>query len=70
MKFLYTRKVVAVIAVIRIMTMSACSTERVIDNTVGVAAGKTKLAARGVVGVGKLAVRGTGAAINAVSGDE
>ncbi len=70
MEFWNTRKAVAAIAVMGIMTMSACSTDRVIDNTVGVAAGTTKLAARGVVGVGKLAVRGTGAAINAVSDDE
>lgn len=40
------------------MTLSACSSDQVIDNTVGVAAGGTRLAAKGVVGAGKLAYRG------------
>lgn len=40
------------------MTLSACSTDQAIDNTVGVAAGATKLAAKGAVGAGKLVYRG------------
>lgn len=40
------------------MTLSACSSDQVIDNSVGFAAGTTKVAAKGVVGAGKLAYRG------------
>lgn len=40
------------------MTVSACSTEQVIDNSVGVAAGTTKLVAKGAVGASKLAYQG------------
>lgn len=38
--------------------VSACSTEQAIDNTVGVAAGTTKVLAKGAVGAGRLAYRG------------
>lgn len=40
------------------MLIAACSTEQVIDNSVGVAAGTTKVVAKGAVGAGKLAVKG------------
>jgi hypothetical protein len=49
------------------MALTACSSDQAIDNTVGVAAGTTKLAAKGVVGAGKLVYRG-GKAV--VSSDE
>ncbi|MBY6134889.1 hypothetical protein AB9K35_12270 [Leisingera sp. XS_AS12] len=38
--------------------LSACSADRAIDNTVGVAAGTTKVLAKGAVGAGKLAYKG------------
>lgn len=44
------------------MALSACSTNQVIDNTVGVAGFVTKTAVKGAVGAGKLAV-------NTVRGD-
>ena len=40
------------------IALSACSSGQVIDNTVGVAAGATKIVAKGAVGAGKLAVKG------------
>lgn len=38
--------------------LSACSSDQVIDNTVGVAAGGAKIAAKGAVGAGRLVYRG------------
>ncbi len=46
------------IAVALVLGLSACSTNQVIDNTVDVASGATKLAAKGAVGAGKLVYRG------------
>lgn len=40
------------------MLLAACSTDQVLDNSVGVAAGTTKVVAKGAVGAGKLAYRG------------
>lgn len=40
------------------LALSACSSGQVIDNTVNVAAGTTRLVAKGAVGAGKLAYRG------------
>ena len=45
------------IAVALVLGLSACSTNQVIDNTVDVASGATKLAAKGAVGAGKLVYR-------------
>ena len=70
MKFWFGKKATLVAVTAALMSLGACSTDKVIDNTVDLTAGATKLAVHGVVGVGKLAVRGTGAAIDAVSGGE
>ena len=40
------------------LSLSACTSDQVINNTVGVAAGTTKVVAKGAVGAGKLAYRG------------
>ena len=40
------------------IALGACSSGQAIDNTVGVAAGTTKVIAKGAVGAGKLAYRG------------
>ena len=40
------------------VTVSACSTERVVDNTVDATGFVAKTAVKGVVGVGKLGVKG------------
>ena len=47
--------------------LSACTTEQVIDNTVDVAAGTTKIVAKGAVAVGKATYKG---AKSLVSDDE
>jgi hypothetical protein len=41
-----------------VMALSACSSGQVIDNTVDVAAGTTRLVAKGTVGAGRLVYRG------------
>lgn len=51
-------KTSALIALAAATMLSACSSDQVIDNTVGVAAGTTKVVAKGAVGAGKLAYRG------------
>ena len=38
--------------------LTACSSDQVIDNTVDVVGGGTKIVAKGVVGAGKLVYRG------------
>lgn len=40
------------------VALSACTTDQVIDNSVGVAAGATKVVAKGAVGATKLAYKG------------
>ncbi|KJZ18598.1 hypothetical protein [Loktanella sp. S4079] len=70
MKIVFKPLRIATIAVAGLLTLSACTSEQVIDNTVGMAAGTSKLAARGVVGAGKLVVRGAGAAFDAATTDE
>lgn len=40
------------------VAVSACSTEQVVDNSVGTAGFVAKTAVKGTVGAGKLAVRG------------
>ncbi|MDD9977859.1 MAG: hypothetical protein OXQ30_09030 [Boseongicola sp.] len=47
-----------VMALTSVVGLSACTSDQVIDNSVGVAAGATKVVAKGVVGAGKLAVKG------------
>lgn len=40
------------------VALSACTSDQVIDNTVGVASGATKVVAKGAVGAGKLVYKG------------
>lgn len=68
MKSTMIRKSFALVAVA--VLLSACSAEKVVDNTVDGTLFVGRTAVKGVVGAGKLAVRGTGAAINAATGDE
>lgn len=63
-------KRIMILAVVAATALSACSTERVVDNTVDGTLFVGRTAVKGVVGAGKLAVRGTGAAINAITDDE
>ncbi len=51
-------KTVLVTMTVAALGLSACTAERVIDNTVGVAAGTTKVAAKGVWGAGRMVYRG------------
>ncbi|SFR36484.1 hypothetical protein SAMN04488005_0978 [Yoonia tamlensis] len=55
-------------ALVGAVALSACSTEKVVDNSVDGTLFVGRAAVKGVVGVGKLAVRGTGAAVNAATG--
>ena len=41
-----------------LLGLTACSSDQVIDNTVDVVGGGTKIVAKGVVGAGKLVYRG------------
>ncbi len=52
-----------------IVFLSACSAEKVVDRSVDGGLFIANTAVKGAVGATKLAVRGTGAAINAVSGE-
>ncbi len=58
MKLFTTRKAIVVTLLAASLNIAACSTDQVIDNSVGVAAGTTKVVAKGAVGAGKLAVKG------------
>lgn len=49
---------VIALALTAVVGLSACTSDQVIDNTVGVTAGATKAVAKGAVGAGKLAVKG------------
>ncbi|MGR3513593.1 MAG: hypothetical protein ACU0GG_12595 [Paracoccaceae bacterium] len=52
-------KLTAALAIgITAFALSACSSDQVIDNTVDVVGGGTKIVAKGVVGTGKLVYRG------------
>ena len=48
----------ATLIAVSTLGVSGCSTNDAIDNTVGIAAGTTKVVAKGAVGAGKLAYRG------------
>ncbi|MBY6057168.1 hypothetical protein KUV26_08750 [Leisingera daeponensis] len=65
MKLHAVRKMTAVALISAGVALSACSTDQAIDNTVGVAAGTTKVVAKGAVGAGKLAYRGGKAIVGA-----
>ena len=58
MTFNIMRKATLVVIAPLALTLSACTSDQVIDNTVGVAAGTTKVIAKGAVGAGKLVYRG------------
>lgn len=58
MDFFAVRKMTTILVVAGTMVLSACSATQVIDNTVDVAAGATRVVAHGAVGAGRLAVRG------------
>ncbi|MFG5381581.1 hypothetical protein [Yoonia sp. R2-816] len=69
MKKFVARKAVLGLAAIAMIALSACSTEKVVDNTVDGTLFVGRAAVKGVVGAGKLAVRGTGAAINSMTSE-
>ena len=53
------RKMIAVVGVAGLLSgVSACSTESVVDNTVGATGFVAKTAVKGTIGAGKLAVKG------------
>lgn len=54
----FARKAVLATLVAAALAVSGCSTNQAIDTTVGVAAGATKVVAKGAVGAGKLAYSG------------
>lgn len=58
MKVFAARKATTVALVIALVGLTACTSDQVIDNTVGVAAGTTKVVAKGAVGAGKLVYKG------------
>ena len=58
MTYMTWRKTTVVLALGAALVVAGCSTERAIDNTVGVAAGATKVVAKGAVGAGRLVVKG------------
>ena len=60
------KKMMIVIILGAMITVSACSTERVVDNTVDATGFVAKTAVKGVVGVGKLGVKG----VKKVAGSE
>ena len=58
MKMMTLRKMIVAGMMGAALTLSACTSDQVIDNTVGVTAGATKLVAKGAVGAGKLVYHG------------
>ena len=58
MTFLIARKTGLALAMVGAVALSACSTNQVVDNTVGVAAGATKVVAKGTVKAGKAVYKG------------
>jgi hypothetical protein len=54
----YVNKTMIVIALGAMVSVSACTTDSAIDNTVGATGFVVKTAAKGAVGAGKLAVKG------------
>ncbi len=57
------RKIVQAALVGAIVALSACSTERVVDNTVDATGFVTKTAVKGTIGAGRLAVKGAKAVV-------
>lgn len=58
MKIFTVRKMTIAALISAGVAVSACSSDQAIDNTVGIAAGTTKVVAKGAVGAGKLVYRG------------
>lgn len=65
MKLFAKRKMAVAAMIVATLAVAACSTEQVIDNSVGVAAGTTKVVAKGAIGAGKLAYKGGKMALGA-----
>ncbi len=59
--------IVTVIALTAFTGLTACTTEKVVDNTVDASLFVGKTAVKTTVGVGKLAVKGTNSAYKAVT---
>ncbi|WP_371156515.1 hypothetical protein [Jannaschia sp. 2305UL9-9] len=59
-----TLKKTALLLTAAMITLSACSAERIVDNTVDTGLFATKTVVKTGVGAGKLVVRGVGAAVN------
>lgn len=55
---LKTQKMMIVALLGALVTVSACSTEQVVDNTVGATGFVAKTAVKGTIGAGKLVVKG------------
>lgn len=55
---LMTQKMMIVALTGAMVSLSACSTEQVVDNTVGATGFVAKTAVKGTIGAGKLAVKG------------
>lgn len=62
----FTRKATAIALMGAIIGLSACSTERVLDNTVNGSVAVVGYAAKGTYAVAKAGVKGTGAVVRAV----
>ncbi|WP_415918836.1 hypothetical protein [Tateyamaria sp. SN6-1] len=58
MKLFTVRKAAFVSFIAAAVAVAGCTTDQAIDNTVGVAAGTTKVVAKGAVGAGKLVYKG------------
>lgn len=58
MKLIDARKATVAALMVAVVGLSACTSDQVIDGTVGVAAGGTKIIAKGAVGAGKMVYRG------------
>ncbi|MGZ2259997.1 hypothetical protein [Roseobacter sp. A03A-229] len=58
MKLFDARKAACVTLIAAAVAVTGCTTDQAIDNTVGIAAGTTKVVAKGAVGAGKLAYKG------------
>ncbi|GIT91119.1 hypothetical protein JANAI62_15740 [Jannaschia pagri] len=63
-------KKTAVALVVAVATLSACSTEQVVDNTVDAGLFATRTVVKTGVGAGKLVVKGGSAAVRSVTSDD
>ena len=64
-----TRKIAAIAALIGVTVLAGCTTEKVVDNTVDASLFATRTVVKGTVGAGKLAVKGTSAAVKKATGN-